>query len=249
MKIISLNIWGGVVYEPLIKFIEKNKDIDIFCFQEVLFAEHEDHSAKFKARLNICNEIQKILVEHECFKSWDKDSDYFEDEFLENVPFGQTIFYKKNIEVIQKGFFSCHGDYKNTKGGKVTGKCQWIKCVERNREIYLLNFHGLSQLNTFKRDTVERLFQSTILKEFIKDKSCILLGDFNLNPETESMQVLDSVLINLIGKYQILNTRSDIYSKPERFADYILISNDIEEKDFMVFQDQVSDHLPLYLEY
>ena len=39
MKLISLNTWGGRVYSKLAEFLEsKKKEVDIFCFQEVLDA-------------------------------------------------------------------------------------------------------------------------------------------------------------------------------------------------------------------
>ncbi len=35
MKLLCLNVWGGKIHEPLLDFIKKHSDIDIFCFQEV----------------------------------------------------------------------------------------------------------------------------------------------------------------------------------------------------------------------
>ena len=36
MKLITLNIWGGKVFEPLMEFFRKHaEDTDIFCLQEV----------------------------------------------------------------------------------------------------------------------------------------------------------------------------------------------------------------------
>lgn len=36
MKLITLNIWGGKVFEPLMSFFKKHaEDTDIFCLQEV----------------------------------------------------------------------------------------------------------------------------------------------------------------------------------------------------------------------
>ncbi len=36
MKIITLNIWGGKVFEPLMNFFKEHaEDTDIFCLQEV----------------------------------------------------------------------------------------------------------------------------------------------------------------------------------------------------------------------
>jgi len=35
MKLITLNIWGGHMFNPLLEFIQAHQDIDIFCLQEV----------------------------------------------------------------------------------------------------------------------------------------------------------------------------------------------------------------------
>jgi exonuclease III len=35
MKLITLNTWGGRVHKKLIKFLEENQEVDIFCFQEI----------------------------------------------------------------------------------------------------------------------------------------------------------------------------------------------------------------------
>ena len=35
MKLVTLNIWGGHLYEPLLDFFEHNREVDIFCLQEV----------------------------------------------------------------------------------------------------------------------------------------------------------------------------------------------------------------------
>ena len=47
----------------------------------------------------------------------------------------------------------------------------------------------------------------------------------------------------------VTSTRSHYYTKPEKFADYILVSPDITVVDFNVLPDVISDHLPLVLEF
>ena len=54
---------------------------------------------------------------------------------------------------------------------------------------------------------------------------------------------------NLIKEYKVTTTRSHFYTKEHKFADYILVSPEIEVKKFEVIQDVVSDHLPLMLEF
>jgi len=43
--------------------------------------------------------------------------------------------------------------------------------------------------------------------------------------------------------------RSAFYKKPVRFADYVLVSQEIKVKDFHVPDVEVSDHLPMVLDF
>lgn len=80
------------------------------------------------------------------------------------------------------------------------------------------------------------------------DNPKILCGDFNLNPDTESLSIIEKGMKNLIKDYSITSTRTSLYEKPGKFADYCFISPDIEVKDFKVLPEEVSDHAALYLE-
>ena len=76
-----------------------------------------------------------------------------------------------------------------------------------------------------------------------------MCGDFNLLPDTESIKILESSgLRSLIKEYNITSTRTSFYTKPAKYADYILVTPGIEVKDFKVLTDEVSDHSPLFLE-
>lgn len=78
MKLETLNIWGGRIYEPLTKHVtEHGQDIDIFCFQEVyntttdrLYTNCEPITDEAQignghnARINIFSELSRGLPEH-----------------------------------------------------------------------------------------------------------------------------------------------------------------------------------------
>ena len=53
---------------------------------------------------------------------------------------------------------------------------------------------------------------------------------------------------NLIKEYNIQSTRTSLYEKSEKFADYVFVSPEIVVKDFKLLPDEVSDHLALFLE-
>lgn len=114
----------------------------------------------------------------------------------------------------------------------------------------ILNFHGM-WTGKGKEDTNKRIEQSEKIRKIFNEAkgAKILCGDFNLKPDTKSIDILSDGNRNLIREYNITSTRSVLYTKPTKFADYIIISSEIEVKNFKVLQDQISDHLPLFLEF
>ena len=101
-----------------------------------------------------------------------------------------------------------------------------------------------------KTDTPERMQQARIAKEFLnkaKDKS-IFMGDFNLLPENESLKIMEENMTNLIKTTNITTTRTALYNKPIPWADYALVSKDINVISFQVPEVNCSDHQPMILE-
>lgn len=255
MKLVSLNIWGGIVYEPLIKFVEtQSENVDLFCFQEVLFGSRPEFTSIHKARINIFEEIAERLPEFVVYKFVANGATHFQSEPLDGFQAGQAIFVRRSIRVTTNGGFRGYHDElpDEVRGGKITGSCQWIEIETPQKDpVTIVNFHGLWQSGTKKADTPERLLQSEIIQNFFRERNGkkILCGDFNLLPNGESMAILEKGMKNLIKEHSIQSTRSSFYPKEDKFADYILISPEVKVGDFKVLTDEVSDHLPLYCEF
>ena len=101
-----------------------------------------------------------------------------------------------------------------------------------------------------KGDTPKRILQSEKVKE-IFDKSNgarILCTDLNVIPDTKSLAILEEGNRNLVSEYRIKSTRSLMKNRPE-IIDYVIVSPETEVKDFKTLQEEVSDHLPLFLEF
>lgn len=118
----------------------------------------------------------------------------------------------------------------------------------------MVNFHGLWQDGTAKKDNPDRIEQSRrILAELESHRGepVLICGDFNLLPEGQSLAMLEEGMRNLIKEYGVTSTRSSHYpmTKPSRFADYILVSPEVDVHDFQVLPDEVSDHLALTLDF
>ncbi|CEG56833.1 endonuclease/exonuclease/phosphatase family protein [Legionella fallonii] len=243
MKLITLNIWGGHLRNPLLKFIHANRDVDIFCLQEVYHNAHRTIANKDKDRelsLNIFTDLQKLLPEHHAiFKA-----------AVENV-YGIGMLIKNNIDIIGEGEINIHRrrHYPGI-GLNHDRNLQWIECELNNKIYSILNVHGLWN-GQGKKDTPERIDQSNRIRQFMDTINTpkILCGDFNLRPETQSMSILERDMKNLIKDYKIRSTRTRFYSKEEQFADYILTSPEIIVNQFAVMSAEVSDHSPLFIDF
>ena len=249
MKLVTLNIWGGHLYEPLLNFVEtvnsprpeiKNA-IDVFCFQEVYHRADEKISTEDRqVRLNIFSDIQKKLPHHR---------GYFRP--IVNQSYGICLFINKDIEVLSEGSAAVYLNpgYKGS-GPTHSREIQWLQCIHGEKVYTLFNFHGLWN-GKGKEDCMDRIEQSKKIRDLVCtfDGPKIICGDFNLRPDTESMKILEIGMHNLIRTYGVNSTRTSYYPKEERYADYILTSHGIMIHDFKVLPDEVSDHSPLYVEF
>ena len=78
----------------------------------------------------------------------------------------------------------------------------------------------------------------------------MLCGDFNLAPDTQSLRMLEAAgLRNLVAEFGVTSTRTSLYRRPERFADYVFVSPGVDVSAFRVLPDEVSDHAPLMLQF
>lgn len=250
MKLITLNAWGGKLYEPLIKFIKDNKDVDFFCLQDVLFGDEPVFSPIKGGRMNLCKEIEKILTDHERIISREENHSFMEGEVLPaNVGSGKVIFYKKNFKLVQHGGFDVSDT--NLTDTMISSQCQWGEFDTCSTHLTILNLHGMWQKDSKKQDTEERLEQSRRISQFMKGVSGpkILVGDFNIVPDGKSIAILEEGMINLIKEHKIETTRNSYYTRGGKFADYIIISKEVGVNDFKTLPDEVSDHLALYLDF
>jgi len=253
MKLITLNIWGGKLFDPLKNFVTKQAcEVDIFCFQEIYKSPKNQMIAR-EMYSNIYGKLAELLPEHKGYfaphlKGYDIDGKV--DFELET---GLAIFIKKSLDLSEQGdiFVYREGlDSLHDNSATIPRNVQYVSFTYEGRPYFIGNFHGIWYPKT-KLDTPDRGEQSRKIKSFLNKQKGkkIVCGDFNLMPDTESLRMLEQGMKNLIKEYNIPTTRNDFYKGSEKFADYILISPDVVVKNFKVIEEKVSDHLPLYLEF
>ncbi len=254
MKLITLNTWGGRAgKEGLLQFFAEHRNIDIFCLQEIWSAPYEHLEGQLAGGLRIDNsrvmtygmqEISGLLA--------DEFNAFFNPNHGDH--YGLMMLVRKNLNVVAKGevfVYKEKGYVETWDVGDHARNIQYLTLNINDQPLTVMNFHGLWN-GKGKIDSEDRIDQSKKIVDFLKSLNgdCVFAGDFNLLPDTESMKIIESAgLKNLVRNYGITSTRTSIYKKPEKHASYVLVSDNIEVKDFRVLPDEVSDHSPLFLDF
>lgn len=266
MTLQTLNIWAGRVYEALLEHVKAQaRSVDIFCFQEVYNSQELIYtrgevwdgglglSQAHRSRANIYQELERTLPEfHAIYHAAQSYTDHL-GHTEDHLEYGLATFTKHSVPVQEVGEVFVHRTRDSIEGNDFSTlprNIQYLRLPYHRKLLTIVNFHGLWN-GQGKGDAPARLVQSKKLREFME--SCpgpvIVCGDFNLLPDTESFQIIADGMRNLVDEYHVHSTRSNFYQKPVKLADYILVSPEIEVRDFRVLGVEVSDHLPLVLEF
>jgi len=232
MRITFFNIWHGKIWNGLQRFIsEESSKTDIFCFLEV--------DSKLQVKLT------RLLPGFEPFYEEIMKTDYLDGEMD-----GQSIFVKNGIKT------TCEGKefiYRVTKDD--AGILQYIEINVNGINIFIGGVHGKALPGT-KIDTPARLKQSQKIIDFFAKKKGLKIigGDFNLNPDTKSVKMFEEAgYKNLIRDFDIKNTRNELswkqFNNVQHFADFCFVSPEVKVKSFEVPYNEISDHLPLILDF
>ncbi len=233
MKVLSLNAWGGRIRE--IYGYLRQSDADVIMVQEVISGPR-------------CEPYDGEMVEHlkEALPDYDMFFIPFSSGILMGKPFpgmkrGLAILSRKNM-----GMRVVHAEDMFPERKGETG----VVMVGMAGDVAFANVHGIWKRDS-KLDNPSRIRQSERLLEIMeKFRKAVVAGDFNLLPETESIRILSEKWSNLISKYGIQSTRTELSPLEGmgiRHADYMFLKG-LEEKGFRVDDVVVSDHRPLLIE-
>lgn len=256
MKLVSLNIWGGRVFTPFLEFIKAHaSDTDIFCLQEV-FQSSSDVEVSHGAHMNVLEDIKRLLPDHDVCVGWAQANVDNDGPVDFEVNAGLATFLKKPVKVLSQDNIFIYGRKNGADSNDaaiIPANMLCTKIQSGKKEYMVCNLHGYVYPGD-KLDTEERIEQSGKIIHFLskEDGKKILCGDFNLLPGVESLKMLEKNMENLILKFNIPRTRSELslyFGTPQeqKHSDYILISPDIEVIGFQVPNIRISDHLPMIL--
>jgi endonuclease/exonuclease/phosphatase family metal-dependent hydrolase len=269
VRIVCLNGWGGKLHDALAAYV-RDADPDVLCLQEVVhtpasdpasgkhWLDYRDGDHVLPQRANFFRDIAEALPDHIATFCPAAQGDLWDGDRVIPSQWGLATFVRKVFPIIGQIQSFVHktfspdgyGDHPRSRNAHAVR----LYDFERGWPIAIIHTHGLRDLNG-KMDTPERIAQAHKLAELVKaitisGDRIVLCGDFNVEPESETFDILADVgLKDLVTGRGHAGTRTSHYKKPGRFADYMLVNNIVDVRRFEVVADpEVSDHCPLLLE-
>ena len=259
LSIIFLNTYNARYKDEFFKFLDDNRP-DVFCFQEI-YSGLESVVTSTGSMVDQYYQMRLKLGEEYYGYHNVRQEDWPHSTYKKHNPWGNAIFIKKRLNVCSY-FEEYVLGYRNSANKEDFSRtlpvgAQSITLLIAEKLVSITNFHGYyAGVGIGKGDTPERLLQSKNLLEHLEKLpgQKVLGGDFNLDPDTESIAILEnSGMQNLIKHYKIGGTRTTKYPEEKRiknpFADYVFVQNNIKVTHFNVDTDFLgSDHAPMFLE-
>jgi hypothetical protein len=264
MKILSLNVWGGMLHAPLIDYLA-DVDADVYCLQEVpraiaarsAFLTYRDGAVELRQRANLYRDIAASLPGHDGFFAPATRGELMDGERACWQEFGLATFVRQDVSVIGQaldfvhGAFSPHGFGAHPRARNAHAFRLYDYAADR--ALTIVQFHGL-RTEDGKGDTPERAAQADALIALIErlhhtNEGLVLCGDFNVTPDSNTFRALSHLDLTDLGTTRgFTDTRTSLYAKPGRYADYMLVNSRMHVADFAVVEaPEVSDHRALLL--
>lgn len=263
MLLLSLNVaLFETNNEKLSKFL-LTQPFDIICLQEVAASSDPIVSKEFLSKDSIDQATKKL--KYSFFAPTWEVKDFHQKNFHQkevfSFDFGGFLksgnLIKSRFKILKKAniFVSC-------KKIKVTDWSHWPKnqskaiqvvdlLLSNSKQIRILNYHGIwTREKIGNKETWEACKKINELAKAV-DHPVIIVGDFNLFPNTESMRVFKD-FNSLVDIYSIQTTRpesNELNHLKRNVVDYILVSKGMKVNSFEVLDSNVSDHLPLVLDF
>lgn len=265
MRLVCLNAWGGTLQAALIPWL-RAETADILCLQEVIHSpaaaqdwlEYRDGDHVLPQRARMLDELCAAPPGHAATFCPAATGVLWDGERTLPSHWGLATFIRDTVPVIgqvqgfvHKGYSAeGYGDHPRSRPAHV------IRVWAEGRPLVVAQMHGLRDPAAGKADTPERSAQVARLIALIDSlrqpgDGLIVCGDFNVEPESETLQRLKALgLRDLVTEGGFPGTRTESYTKPGRFADYLLVNDAIRVRHFDVqTAPEVSDHCPLILEF
>lgn len=264
MRINSLNAWGGRRHTELAGWLARN-DPDVLCLQEVVhvpdapaqWLDYRDDGRNLPQRADMLSDLARALPDHDIAfcpaargRLWHGTTPIWSH-------WGLATLVWRGIAVTHQAQGFVHGDFGAEGFGPHprSRSAHALRIWQGGRGLVIAQMHGLRDPRAGKADTPARAAQAQRLAGLVKqvaqpEDGMVICGDFNVLPGSETLAILARLAAReLVTEGGFAGTRTGLYTKPGRFADYMMVSSDIAVADFDVpGRPEVSDHCPLVLD-
>lgn len=244
VKIISINIAGGILSDRLVQFIKLQKP-DILLMQEVFTS-----STSREKQLLIIDQLKKILKNYYL----DKAATYTSNRGKSKIEAGNAVLTRFPITKTKVTFYDVpyaknysepQEDYSH-----VPRNLQYVQLKIGDKDLNIFNTHGIWGRDG--QDTGRRLHMSNVIVKQVKGLDYVVLGgDFNVDPKTQAIANIEQHLVNIFKND--LKTTFNIRRKSNPIFNRLVVDMMFVSKDIRVMykecpQVDISDHLPLLIE-
>lgn len=260
MKLVCLNL--GIRISNTQKIIDflKEEQADIVAAQEVTRHLSDNVYETFRTKADIEAALNTDYPHTFFGPSWVADgfkkSDTVEQDFGGHIEQGLELLSKYPITSGTNEFYYKHFEYmqdwSNWKN-EDHGRSLLITTLNVNgKPLQIINLHGIWTKD--KVGDVRTELQCKYIVEASKrhNIATIIAGDFNLVPSSPSLNIINQEFRNLITEYGYSSTRPDFndgVDTGDNIVDYIFVNNLVSVNDFKVIKSDVSDHLPLMIDF
>jgi endonuclease/exonuclease/phosphatase family metal-dependent hydrolase len=263
MRVLSLNAWGGAVFDELAAWLP-SVGADVICLQEVTrtrsltdWTTFQDTERTLPQRANLFDDISELLPNHRAhFVASDAGPVTDAGGNVHRQEFGLATFVIEPVRTLDEQSTFVHGSFVEHQAWAIADRPRAIHAVRvldaaATTPTVIAHLHGLRDPGG-KGDTPARAQQANAIAAFIDDvrsagDTAVFCGDLNLLPDSGTFAVMAEIgMVDLVGT---ASTRTSLYPKPLEHANYLLVSDPARVKSFEIIRTpEVSDHCALLLE-
>lgn len=242
MKLIQLNTWSCKLPTEIVRLLKEEKP-DIACFQEVVTA---------RTGGKIFDTIDTITAEYPFEHQY--NTPLVEFNFMHGTATRGNMI-ASNIEMAETNQIWTRGelfkdfDYLDSGGYNVGRNIAHAEVKTPSGIVHILTLHGyhIKEHKNGNEDTLNACKQLIDYAASLEGP-VVITGDFNLSPNSESIQLVNQHFRNLTVESGLETTRNHLTAKTE-VCDYIFVNDLVKVDSFRMSDLIVSDHGALILEF
>ncbi|NUO99507.1 MAG: endonuclease [Nonomuraea sp.] len=264
MRVISLNAWGGAMFDELAPWLD-GCDADVLCLQEVTrtpgaggWTRFDDAERSLPQRADLLADVRSRLPRHLGLYAVSDSGPVLDHRGVpRRQDFGLATFVSETFPIVGTRAAFVHGSYAEHRDGWPSDgrprAALAVRVFDRRarRFVTVVNLHGLRDTQG-KADTPARRAQAERLADLVTGVRedgdlTVVCGDLNVLPGSETFGVLAK--LGLTDLVRDADTRTSRYPRPVRHASYLLVSDPAAVQRFEIATTpEVSDHRALILD-